>query len=94
MRQERELADRLAETGKLEREEWARLIRGRDEELAEEYTRFLYRRLLQVSVLALEDMQPARMGYGCGKAPGIAYVRRFRMKDGSYEDIIPHYHTL
>ena len=59
------------------------ILDARDEELAEEYTRFLYRRLLQVSVLALEDMQPARMGYGCGKAPGIAYVRRFRMKDGS-----------
>ena len=33
--------------------------------------------------MALDDLKPARMGYGIGQAPNIAFIRRFRMKDGS-----------
>ena len=33
--------------------------------------------------MALEDLKPAQMGWGIGQAPNIAFVRRFRMKDGS-----------
>ncbi|MBQ4066349.1 MAG: extracellular solute-binding protein [Clostridia bacterium] len=35
------------------------------------------------AVMALEDLKPARMGWAIGNAPIIAFVRRFRMKDGS-----------
>ena len=41
------------------------------------------RKMADVVRIALEDMKPARMGLGVGKAPDIAYIRRFRMKDGS-----------
>lgn len=47
-----------------------------------------YRELLPVRALeavqaALADLKPARMGFGTGIAPGIAFSRRYRMKDGS-----------
>ena len=32
---------------------------------------------------AITDMKPARMGFGVGQAPNVAFVRRFVMKDGS-----------
>lgn len=32
---------------------------------------------------ALDDLKPAKMGFGTGKAENIAFIRRFRMKDGS-----------
>lgn len=37
----------------------------------------------KVALAALADRKPARMGYGVGTAPNVAFVRRFRMKDGS-----------
>ena len=39
--------------------------------------------MADVAVMALADLKPARMGWGIGNAPNIAFVRRFRMKDGS-----------
>lgn len=33
---------------------------------------------------AIEDMKDARMAFGIGTAPRISFVRRFRMKDGSF----------
>ena len=30
-----------------------------------------------------KDLKPAQMGWGIGDAPNIAFVRRFRMKDGT-----------
>lgn len=53
------------------------------DDLVEEYITFLKRRLADAAVAALEDLKPARMGIGTGIAPNIAFVRRFRMKDGS-----------
>ena len=47
------------------------------------YYDFLATRLADVCVMALADLKPAKMGYGVGQAPNIAFVRRFRMKDGS-----------
>ena len=43
----------------------------------------VYRKMADAAQLALADLKPARMGYGIGEAPNIAYIRRFRMKDGS-----------
>lgn len=54
-----------------------------DPEAQEDYFRFLKSRLADASRFALEDLIPARMGWAVGQAPGIAFVRRFRMKDGS-----------
>ena len=39
--------------------------------------------LSQVAAAALADRKPARMGWRTVKAPGLAFSRRFRMKDGS-----------
>ena len=54
-----------------------------ERELVREYLRFLRRRVVNVSLSALEDLKPAKMGYGVGKAENIAFVRRYRMKDGT-----------
>ena len=48
-----------------------------------EYAQTVTRKFADAAKLALEDLQPAKMGYGIGDAPNIAFVRRFRMKDGS-----------
>lgn len=51
--------------------------------LVDEYIEFLGKRIADVSVLAFKDLKNAKMGYGVGTAPNVAFVRRFRMKDGS-----------
>ena len=48
------------------------------------YADFLENRLQDLAVLALKDLQPARMGFITGYAPErVAYIRRYKMKDGS-----------
>lgn len=47
------------------------------------YTEFLRRRFRAAAKFALEDLKPAKMGWAVGHAPNVAFVRRFRMKDGS-----------
>ena len=47
------------------------------------YAGTVTRKLADAAAFALADLKPARMGYGIGNAPNIAFVRRFRMKDGS-----------
>ncbi len=51
--------------------------------LIDDYRNFLLIRCMDVASLALADLKPAKMGYGVGQAPNIAFVRRYRMKDGS-----------
>ena len=51
--------------------------------LIEEYQRFVCRRLVDGAQEALEDLKPAKMGYAISNASNIAFIRRFRMKDGS-----------
>ena len=48
-----------------------------------EYQTFVKRRLIDASLAAFEDLADAKMGYGIGHASGIAFIRRFRMKDGT-----------
>lgn len=50
-----------------------------------EYLKVLEEKLVEGVQLALADLKPARMGYSVGSAPNIAFVRRFRMKDGSVQ---------
>lgn len=49
------------------------------------YYDFVCGRLCDAARFALDDLKPATMGYGIGEAPNIAFVRRFRMKDGSVQ---------
>ena len=48
-----------------------------------EYAQTVTRKFADAAKLALDDLKPARMGWGIGEAPNIAFVRRFRMADGS-----------
>ena len=61
-------------------------VSGVDEtkqELAKQYGQLLCNKFADAAVMALKDIKPAKMGYAVGNAPNIAFVRRFRMKDGS-----------
>ena len=53
------------------------------EPLEIEYAQLVTRKFADAAKLAMEDLKPAKMGYGIGDAPNIAFVRRFRMRDGS-----------
>ncbi len=54
-----------------------------EDELVVEYTAFLERRIADVAKLSMDDLKDAKMGYGKGTAPNVAFVRRYVMKDGS-----------
>ncbi|MBQ8551668.1 MAG: neutral/alkaline non-lysosomal ceramidase N-terminal domain-containing protein [Clostridia bacterium] len=48
------------------------------------YTEFLITRIADAVKLAQADVKPARMGFCVGYAPErVAYIRRYKMKDGS-----------
>lgn len=59
------------------------IIADSGNEIEEEYITFLHRKLVDAASFALEDLKAAKMGFGIGQAPGVAFIRRFRMKDGS-----------
>ena len=56
---------------------------GRERELILEYQDFVCYRLVDVALSAIENEKAAKMGHGIGYASNIAFIRRFRMKDGS-----------
>ncbi len=47
------------------------------------YSQMVCRKLEDAARLALADLQDARMGCAVGQAPNIAFIRRYRMRDGS-----------
>lgn len=47
------------------------------------YQEMLWTKFVDAADLAVQDLAPAKMGYGVGNAPHIAFIRRYRMKDGS-----------
>ena len=48
------------------------------------YAEFVEGKLVEAVKSALEDMVPTKMGYAVGTAPArVAYIRRYKMKDGS-----------
>ena len=54
------------------------------EEPVYRYADFVENRLKDVAVLAMKDLRNARMGFIVGYAPErVAYIRRYKMKDGS-----------
>ncbi len=55
-----------------------------DDAVIAAYADFLGVRLADLAVMALADRKPARMGFIEGRAPDrIAYIRRYKMKDGT-----------
>ena len=48
-----------------------------------EYTGFVGHRVVDAAQMAFEDLKPARMGIGVGEAKNVAFIRRYRMKDGT-----------
>ncbi len=59
------------------------LKKDHENPLNREYEIFLKTRVRDVAVFALEDMKNAKMGIGTGEAKNVAFIRRYRMKDGS-----------
>ena len=53
------------------------------DELQIKYIEFLTDRFADAAMFAIADLKPAKMGYGVGKAKNIAFIRRYRMKDGT-----------
>jgi len=56
---------------------------GPDTEREDAYTASLPDRLVESVRRALADLSPANLKAAHGQAPGVAFVRRYRMKDGS-----------
>lgn len=54
-----------------------------EDDLRDDYLNFIRLRLTDVAAMAVQDMKPARMGKGTGEAKSVAFIRRYRMKDGS-----------
>ncbi len=59
------------------------LYKNHSNPLTQEYEIFVKRRMRDVAVFAMEDLKPAKMGIGVGEAKNVAFIRRYRMKDGS-----------
>jgi len=51
----------------------------------EEYVEWVMKRLGDAAVLALNDLAPAKMSYTRGHVSDIAFIRRFRMKNGDVQ---------
>ena len=47
-----------------------------------EYSRWTRQRAIDAAAFALEDLKDARMGFGIGNAPNVAFIRRYIMKNG------------
>ncbi len=55
-----------------------------DEEVIRKYAEFVINRIVDCTVMALADIKNAKMGFITGYAPErVAYIRRYKMKDGS-----------
>ena len=61
----------------------APLVDYSDNPLSLEYREILKSGIVKACREAIEDLAPSKMGYAIGNAPNIAFVRRFRMKDGT-----------
>lgn len=54
-----------------------------DLEKIRSYFSWLVSRLCDAAILAVQDLAPAYLLHTCGKAEKVAFIRRFRMQDGS-----------
>ncbi len=55
---------------------------GREEENLNLYDQYLGTRLADAAVLAMADLKPASLSVARGDAQRVAFIRRYRMKDG------------
>ena len=49
-----------------------------------EYTPWFTKRIVDVAIMALDDLAPATGYYTCTEARDISFIRRFQMKNGTY----------
>jgi hypothetical protein len=54
-----------------------------DNPLVLEYTDLLIKKTAEAAELSIKDLKSATIGFAVGNAPNVAFIRRFRMKDGS-----------
>ena len=59
------------------------LVKNCKNPLNNQYEIFLATRVVDVASFALADMKDAKMGIGVGEAKNVAFIRRYRMKDGT-----------
>ncbi|MBO5938191.1 MAG: hypothetical protein J6Q82_01655 [Clostridia bacterium] len=59
------------------------LLKTNPHPLIRDYEKYLEKRVGDAAVEAVADLKPAKMGIGVGEAKNVAFVRRFRMKDGT-----------
>ena len=59
------------------------LEKDSENELIRDYTKFVASKIKDAAAFAVSDLKAAKMGYGMGVAPNVAFVRRYVMKDGS-----------
>lgn len=57
-------------------------LNDEDKVIIEKHLEFVISKAVSAAVMALDDMKDAKMGWRVGTAPNVAFVRRFRMKDG------------
>ena len=61
-----------------------------EDEIVMRYVKFLTIRIKDLAIMAMDTLKPAKMGYMVGHAPDrIAYIRRYKMKDGSTQTCPP-----
>ena len=60
-----------------------RILVNSGDPLIEENLQILRGKLIDAAKYALADLKPATLGWAIGNAPNVAFVRRYRMKDGS-----------
>lgn len=51
----------------------------------EQYNNWVCHKMADAALMAINDLKEAKMGWGVGEAPNVAFIRRFRMKDGSIQ---------
>ncbi len=52
-------------------------------EILSDYTSVFIRKIVDSAVIAHNDLSPAKMGFGVSRAERVAFIRRYRMKDGT-----------
>lgn len=50
----------------------------------EEYVAWFMKKIRDVAVLAAQDLAPAKLSYTRGEVKDVAFIRRFKMKDGTF----------
>jgi len=60
-----------------------RVLPEPEDQLQADYKVMLTSMVTDVAQFAIDDLKPAKMGYGVGEAKNVAFIRRYKMKDGT-----------